>query len=118
MPSRYGLDHDHDGLIHYFVGTTSCDGDGPCVEHPPTSQFPIVPGSWHVDLDVCTSSPADDYQWNVLGASVTVQQGSGGGCDDFYAEFPAEGTYPVELLYMPTACGVPGPASTSSSRTG
>ena len=23
-----------------FVGTTSCDGDGPCVEHPPTSEVP------------------------------------------------------------------------------
>src|SRR5262245_66677706 len=98
MPPRYGMDNSGDGLVDSFIGTTTCDDDE-CVDHAPTSSFPIVPDSWHVDLDACASTPADEYDWRVLWPDVTVER-NGGGCDDFSAEFPVEGTFAVELRVL------------------
>ena len=96
MPPRYGMDNSGDGLVDSFIGTTTCDEDS-CTDHPPTSDFAIVPDTWHVDLDACASGPFDDYDWRVFWPGVEVVLPTGGDCDDFYAEFPVEGTFRVEL---------------------
>ena len=99
MPDRYGMDADGDGVVDSFVPTTTCvDEDGPCTEHAATSAFDVRPPRWRVDLDACASTDAGEFDWTVLWRpTVTVQQSPGGGCDDFFAEFPAEGTYQVGL---------------------
>lgn len=100
MPSRYGMDSNGDGVIDSYVPTTTCAGEtaSTCTDHPATSAFPVEPAIWHVDLDACASGTDKVYEWSVLAQpAVQVQLTPGGGCDDFFAEFPAEGMYRVGL---------------------
>jgi hypothetical protein len=99
MPDRYGMDDDGDGVIDSYVPTTTCvDEDGPCTDHLATSAFAVEEDSWHVDFDACGSTGATEFDWLVLWRPVVaVQQTPGGGCADFFAEFPDEGTYRVGL---------------------
>ena len=90
MPDRFGLDDNGDGLTDYVAGTT--DRPGP-VE--------VNPGSWHVDLDACSSTDGATLRWRVVDQPdpanpLTVTQ-DGDECDDFDLDVPVEGTYRVEL---------------------
>ena len=90
MPDRFGLDENGDGLTDYVAGTT--DRPGP-VE--------VNPGSWHVDLDACSSTDGATLRWRVVDQPdpahpLTVTQ-DGEACDDFGLDVPVEGTYRVEL---------------------
>ena len=100
MPSRYGMDSNGDGVIDSYVPTATCTGEtaSTCTNHPATSAFPVKPAIWRVNLDACASG-AQFYLWSVLAEpAVQVREPrSGGDCDDFYAEFPEEGTYRVGL---------------------
>ncbi len=100
MPSRYGMDSNGDGVIDSYVPTATCTGEtaSTCTNHPATSEFPVTPSTWRVNFDACDSG-AQVYQWSVLAEpAVQVREPrSGGDCDDFYADFPEEGTYRVGL---------------------
>ena len=98
MPDRFGDDSNGDGLVDYFTPTTVCSGDTVAAwgTHEPTSPHAMEPAQWRVDLDACDSTPSDaTFSFRVLGGAGTVHGGPG--CDDFFARFPAEGTYQVEL---------------------
>ena len=98
MPDRFGEDGNGDGLVDYFTPTQVCSGDtaASCVTHGPTNPRAIEPAFWRVDLDGCASTPSDaTFSFRILGAGGTIHGGPG--CDDFFARFPEEGTYRVEL---------------------
>ncbi len=112
MPSRYGMDNNGDGVIDSYVPTTTCTGEtaSTCTDHPATSAFPVRPTTWRVNFDACASGADKIFDWSVLDEpAVVVRQTPRGGCDDFFAEFPTEGTYTVGLrtrdlggIYGPT----------------
>ena len=98
MPDRFGDDANGDGLVDYYTPTTVCSGDtvASCVTHGPTNAHAMEPAQWRVDLDACDSTPSDaTFAFRVLGGAGTIAGGPA--CDAFFARFPAEGTYQVEL---------------------
>ena len=108
VPDRFGEDANNDGLIDYYSEPFTCTGDtvASCNFRDHTAQHDIVPDAWRVDIDACGSTAPgtfSDYSWKVIGAVAEVQT-DGSDCDDYFVEFPDEGTYFVEL----TIAGVLG----------
>lgn len=104
MPERYGLDANRDGLIDTWTPRDVCKDDATdCQTLPPTTSEPMRPDTWHVRLDACGTTGATSFAWRIIGYPDLPVQG-GPGCDGFFFEAPAEGTYRMEL----TASGAGG----------
>jgi hypothetical protein len=102
MPDRFGQDANGDGLMDYYTDPFTCTGDtvDTCDFRDHTAEQDIVPASWRVDIDSCGSTAPGTlatYTWKVVGAPAATVQSDGPGCDDYFVEFPDEGTYYVDL---------------------
>jgi hypothetical protein len=98
MPSRFVDGNDADSFPDAFHPRDVCsdpEDANTCTTVGPVNGRPIVPTSWHVDLNACATEGVS-YEWTVLGFPALAVTG-GPGCDQFDLEVPAEGTYKVGL---------------------
>ncbi len=82
MPTRTGLDRDHDGVVDAM-----------------TTRAQISPSSWTVNFHACDSTPEsiDSYRWSIEGPGIAPVAVVTESCNGFSHAFPTEGVYRVTL---------------------